>query len=125
MNHIDKNINDKYLFIIQFLNLCGLQIYSITALDNFIFERDLLLKQDTYEKVREIIPLSKKFFSSSYLNALHDNAQQNQKWPLINIVRQFLSSIGYKLVPIRKANGYSKNKQKLYKRFFKIQKLIL
>jgi hypothetical protein len=125
MNHIDKNINDKHLFIIQFLNLCGLQIYSITALDNFIFERDLLLKQDTYEKVREIIPLSKKYFSSSYLNSLHDNAKQNQKWPLINIVRQFLSSIGYKLVPIRKANGYSKNKQKLYKRFFKIQKLIL
>jgi hypothetical protein len=50
---------------------------------------------------------------------------QNQKWPLINIVRQILSSIGYKLVPIRKANGYSKDNQKLYKRLFKIQKLIL
>ena len=48
----------------------------------------------------------------------------NQKWPLINIVRQILNSIGFKLVPIRKANGYTKDKQKIYKRFFKISKLI-
>ena len=125
MNNSDKNNYDKHLFIIHFLNLCGIQILSINDLDNFIFERNLLLNLDTYQKIREIIPQSKKFFSSSYLNALHHNAQHNQKWPLINIVRQFLSSIGFKLVPIRKANGYSKDKQKLYKRFFKIQKLIL
>lgn len=118
-----NNTNKDYT-IIEFFNLCGIPIYSFNDLNNFIFERDLLLNLDTYQKAKLFIPKFKKLFSSSYLNALHDNAQINQKWPFINFVRQILSSIGFKLVPIRKANGYSKDKQKLYKRFFKIQKLI-
>lgn len=116
--------SNKNETIIHFFNLCGINIHSIDNLNNLSFERNLLLNLDTYQKVREIIPQFKKIFSSSYLNALHDNALLNQKWPLINIVRQILSSIGFKLVPIRKANGYSKDKKKLYKRFFIIQKLI-
>lgn len=118
------NNTDKDNTIIEFFNLCGIQILSFNDLNNFIFERDLLLNLDTYQKAKLFIPKFKQIFSSSYLNALHDNAQINQKWPFINFVRQILSSIGFKLVPIRKANGYSKDKQKLYKRFFKIQKLI-
>lgn len=119
------NNTDRDNTIIEFFNLCGIPINSFNDLNNFIFERDLLLNLDTYQNAKLFIPKFKLIFSSSYLNALHDNAQLNQKWPFINFVRQILSSIGFKLVPIRKANGYSKNKLKLYKRFFKIQKLIL
>ena len=118
-------MNNKDFNILNFFKLCGINIDSINSLDNFIFERDLLLNKDTYQKVKLDIPHIKKVFSSSYLNSLHTHAQDKQKWPLINIVRQILNSIGFKLVPIRKANGYSKDKQKLYKRFFRIQKMIL
>ena len=118
-------MNNKDFIILNFLKLCGIQIDTINSLDNFIFERDLLLNKDTYQKVKLNIPEIKNVFSSSYLNSLHKHAEDKQKWPLINIVRQILNSLGFKLVPIRKANGYTKDKQKLYKRFFKIQKLII
>ena len=117
-------MNNKDIIVLNFLNLCGIHSVSIQSLDNIIFERNILLNQDTYQKVREKIPEIKNLFSSSYLNSLHKNAMDNQKWPLINIVRQILNSIGFKLVPIRKANGYTKDKQKIYKRFFKISKLV-
>ena len=116
-------MNNSQTLIINVLNICGININNTESLNNFIFERDLLLNQDTYNKVREKIPDIKNVFSSSYLNSLHKHAQDKQKWPLINIVRQLLNSIGFKLIPIRKANGYTKDKIKLYKRFFIIQKL--
>lgn len=116
-------MNNKEITVLNFLNLCGIHSVSIQSLDNIMFERNILLNQDTYEKVREKIPEIKKIFSSSYLNSLHKDAMDNQKWPLINLVRQILNSIGFNLTPIRKANGYTKDKQKIYKRFFKIQKI--
>jgi hypothetical protein len=117
-------MDKKDVMVLDFLNLCRIKVESIEALDNIIFERDLLLSQDTYNKVREIIPEFKTVFSSSYLNSLHKHADINQKWPLINLLRQILNIYNFKLVPIRKANGYSKNKTKLYKRFFKITKIV-
>ena len=112
------------IIILEFLNICGITVIDINSLNNFIFDRDILLNTETYDKVKNKIPVIKNLFSSSYLNSLHKNAEINQKWPLINFVRQILNTTGFKLIPIRKANGYDKNKKKLYKRFFKIEKLI-
>jgi len=42
----------------------------------------------------------------------------------LNLTRQILKMRGYKMQPIRKANGYSKDGTKLYKRLFKIQKMV-
>jgi hypothetical protein len=117
-------MNNKDIVILDFLNSCGINIIDLNSIENHIFERNILLNQDTYNKVRENIYTIKKFFSSSYLNSLHKNAHDNQKWPLINLVRQIFNSIGFKLIPIRKANGYTKEKKKIYKRFFKIVKMI-
>lgn len=87
-------MNNKDIIV---LNFCGIHSESIQSLDNIIFERNIILNQDTYQKVRVKIPEIKNLFSSSYLNSLHKNAMDNQKWPLINIVRQILNSIGFKL----------------------------
>ena len=35
------------------------------------------------------------------------NAEKDQRWPLINLVRQILHKYGYIMEPIRKADGYS------------------
>lgn len=117
-------MDNKDIIILDFLNICGIKVIDINSLNNFVFERDILLNSDTYHNVKLKFNDIKTLFSSSYLNSLHKNAQINQKWPLINLVRQILNSYGFKLIPIRKANGYDKHKKKLYKRFFKIQKLI-
>jgi len=54
---------------------------------------------------------------------LQKNAEASQKWPLLNLVRQILKSNNYKMDPIRKSNGYTKEGKKKYLRFFVIKKL--
>jgi hypothetical protein len=57
------------------------------------------------------------------MTSLQNTAQKNQKWPLLNLVRQMLKALHYRLIPIRKSNGYNKEGKKLYNRFFKIEKM--
>ena len=83
-----------------------------------------MLSEKTYESVKEKIPDLKKKLSSSSLTSLHKNAKQDQKWPLLNLVRQILKTYNYTMKPIRKANGYTKDGKKKYKRFFIINKLM-
>lgn len=117
--HIDFNV-----FFIHFLNKCGIPCDSIQSLDSISFPRELLLSDEIYEIIKHDIPTLRNFFSSSSMTSLQNTAEKNQKWPLINIVRQLLKRIDYKLTPIRKSDGYTKDKKKKFKRMFIIQKLI-
>jgi hypothetical protein len=54
------------------------------------------------------------------MTSLQKNADIVQKWPLLNFVRQILNTYGYKMEPIRKADGYTLDGVKKYKRYFKI-----
>jgi hypothetical protein len=56
------------------------------------------------------------------MTSLQKNAEQCQKWPLLNLVRQILSVYSYKMTPIRKADGYNNKGIKKYKRYFRIEK---
>ena len=58
----------------------------------------------------------KKQFSSSRLTSLHKNACVNQKWPLLNLLRQLLSVHGFVMKPLRKSDGYDENGVKKYER---------
>jgi hypothetical protein len=88
-----------------------------------LIPRDLLLSNEKYESVREDIEKMKKLYSSGSLTALQKNAEASQKWPLLNLVRQILKSNNFKMDPIRKSNGYTKEWKKKYLRFFAIKKL--
>jgi hypothetical protein len=132
MEHIDYNsffININHLsqeqstFFISFLNKCGISCQSLNTLDNFLFPRELLLCDERYENIKNDIPTLRNYFSSSYMTALQNTAEKNQKWPLINVVRQLLKRLNYKLIPIRKCDGYTKDKKKKFRRMFVIQKL--
>ena len=54
------------------------------------------------------------------MTSLQKKAETNQKWPLLNLIRQILSVYSYHLTPIRKCDGYTAEGVKKFKRYFKI-----
>ena len=91
---------------------------------SFFFSREILLDSNKYVIIREHLQELKKLgFKSSYLTSLQKSSHTKQKWPLLNLVRQLFKCCGYHLKPERVANGYSKDGKKLFKRFFRIEKI--
>lgn len=106
----------------KILNMVDINFDSNVELEIFFIPREILLSDLKYEEVKKLIPDLKKNFSSSYMNSLQKNAEKEQKWPLLNLVRQILNKYNYKMVPIRKSDGYTLEGIKKYKRFFQIIK---
>jgi hypothetical protein len=106
----------------KILNIIGINFESIDNLDNFFIPREQLLCDLKYEEIKILIPELKKKFSSSFMTSLQKNAKQEQKWPLLNLIRQILSAYKYQMEPIRKSDGYTLEGVKKYKRFFQIKK---
>jgi hypothetical protein len=104
------------------LKLIGLEFNSLNELQEQSIPRELLLSDNKYDEVKLHIPYLKKNYSSSFMTSLQKNAEKSQKWPLLNLTRQILNVYGYKMDPIRKANGYTLEGVKKYRRFFVITK---
>lgn len=98
----------------------GLQVNNFDELNNIIISRELLLSEDKYNEIIHLIPKLKKNYSSSFMTSLQKNAEKLQKWPLLNLVRQILHVYNYKMLPIRKSDGYTLQGVKKYKRYFLI-----
>jgi len=109
----------------KILNLSGIKFDSLDELDNLFIEREILLDDELnkYSIVKDQIKSVKKIVSSSNLTCLHENAQINQKWPLLNLVRQILRYYKFNMIPTRKSDGYTLDGVKKFKRFFLIKKL--
>lgn len=103
----------------KILDKCGL----IVCENEILIERDQLLNDFLYEALKPDIEELKKTLSSSFLTSLHKEATTKQKWPLLNLIRQILQVYKYKMYPIRKADGYTKDGTKKYKRYFLIKAL--
>lgn len=106
------------------LNHVGIYFNSIAELEGNFFPREQLLSETKYEVVKQYIPALKKKFSSTFMTSLQKKAETNQKWPLLNLIRQILLVYNYHLTPIRKCDGYTPDGVKKYKRFFKIVRKI-
>ena len=105
----------KSKIVKQFLNKCSIVFEDFNQLDGMLIPRDLLLSKDKYEIVKEDIDKMRKLYSSGSLTSLQKTAKDNQKWPLLNLVRQILKSNNFKMDPIRKSNGYTKeSKENIY-----------
>jgi hypothetical protein len=107
------------------LKLIGFEFDELTDMDGIIIPRETLLSDAIYDKIKTKIPELKKVYSSSFMTSLQKNADKSQKWPLLNLVRQILNVYHYKMEPIRKADGYTLEGVKKYRRFFQIKKKIL
>ena len=110
-------------YIKSFLNKCKILINEFDDLNGFLLPREIFLDTDVYNSVKEDISILKQVFTSSALTSLQSNAEENQKWPLLNLVRQILRSCHYKMTPKRVSAGYTKDGKKIYKRMFIINKL--
>ena len=108
----------------KFLKKCSINYENIEEIDGMMVPRDTLLSQDRYEVIKEDIEKMKKLYSSGSLTSLQKNAKDNQKWPLLNLVRQILKSNDFQMEPVRKSNGYTPEGKKKYLRFFKIKKIV-
>ena len=110
--------NNFLLEILQKLNITC----SYEELDGFMIERASLLNNELYKKLYQEIPKIKNILSSSKYNSVHSVAEEKQKWPLINLLRQLLKQYNFTLTPKRISDGYDEEGKKKYKRFFIINK---
>jgi hypothetical protein len=106
----------------KILNIVGIYFNEISEIEGVFFSREQLISENKYNQIKEFIPELKKTFSSSFMTSMQKNAETNQRWPLLNLIRQILSVYNYTLYPVRKCDGYTKEGVKKYKRFFKIVK---
>ena len=116
-------MNNKEKSIYIFLNKCNIVFNDIQLLDGMLIPRELLLSEQKYKDISNNIIELRQIFSSSCLTSLQTTAPGKQKWPLLNLVRQILKAIDYKMTPQRKSNGYTKDGKKKYRRLFVINKL--
>ena len=107
--------------ILKFLKKCDLIKENEEELEGLVILRDSLLSKDKYEEVKAHINELKKIHSSSALTALQSTALKNQRWPLLNLVRQILRANGYIMRPNRQSNGYDDDGRKKYIRYFIIE----
>ena len=102
--------------------IIGFEMNSFDELNGLTVPRENLLSDIKYDELKHLIPDLKKKYSSSLMTSLQKNAEKSQKWPLLNLIRQILHVYGYKMEPIRKADGYTLEGVKKYRRFFLIYK---
>jgi|TARA_B110000093_G_C12972327_1_gene413450 hypothetical protein len=119
--HEINTTTDKQISNENVNNTIGMDFDTI---DGLFIPRDMLLDESKYNSVKDDISDLKKKLSSSSLTSLQNNAKTNQKWPLINLIRQILHVYRYNMVPIRKSDGYTKDGVKKFKRFFQIKKTV-
>lgn len=105
------------------LTTVGIPFQELKDIDGVIIEREILLNENKYDTIKSKIPELKNYLSSSCLTSLQKDALSKQRWPLLNLVRQILKIYYFKMEPIRKSNGYTKEGKKLYKRFFLLKKM--
>jgi hypothetical protein len=89
-------------------------------LNDSLVQREILLDSNKYEEIKPLISELKQNMNSTFLTALHNDADEKQRWPLLNLVRQILHVYKYKMTPIRKSDGYTVDKKKKFRRFFLI-----
>lgn len=108
-------------FLIEILNKINIDC-NFENLDGLIIDRATLLDNSLYKKIYEEIPKLKNILSSSKFTSVHSVAEEKQKFPVINLLRQLLKQYNFELIPKRISDGYDDSGKKKYKRFFIINK---
>jgi len=107
---------------LNILNIVGIECKNAQELEGLMIPREQLLCNAKYEEIKKWIPELRANYSSSFMTGLQQNAEKRQKWPVLNLVRQILAVHKLHMEPIRKADGYTVDGVKKYKRFFLIER---
>ena len=118
---MDKQTSNNKL-VIDFFNRCNIKCEDIEKLDGITIARDSLIVPELYNNIKIDISEFKSILHSSVYTSVQKNAEQNQRWPLLNLIRQLLRRYDYDLKPKRQADGYTKDGKKKFKRSFEIKK---
>lgn len=113
----------KTKVILDFLNKGNIVCTQLNDLNGMLLPREIFFNETIYKQLKEKIPELKNIFSSSYLTGLQAPAEDLQKWPQLNLMRQILRSCNFKLTPKRVSDGYTIDGKKKYKRMFIIEKM--
>ena len=109
--------------VLDFLKQCNIKLDDANQLEGLMLPRNMLLSDSVYNYIKPAIIDLKKKFSSSSLTSLQKKAGKEQKWPLLNLVRQILKVKYYRMKPYRKSAGKDASGKKRYIRYFLIEKL--
>tara|TARA_Y100001970_G_scaffold37677_1_gene46558 strand:- start:13159 stop:13530 length:372 start_codon:yes stop_codon:yes gene_type:complete len=109
--------------LLDILKKCNIIIEDNNLISGLIIPREILLSKEKFIELSDEIKTVKKKFSSSRLTALQSTAKDNQRWPLLNLVRQLLKASNIRMVPKRVSDGYDKNGKKKFKRYFILEEL--
>ena len=109
--------------LLDILKKCNIVIEDNNLISGLLIPREILLSKEKFIELSDEIKIIKKKFSSSRLTALQSTAKDNQKWPLLNLVRQLLKASNIRMVPKRVCDGYDKNGKKKFKRYFILEEL--
>ena len=115
--------NQQAEYIKTFLIKCKIIMNTFDDLNGMLIPRDIFLDNELYNSVKEDISILKQVFTSSALTSLQSTAENTQKWPLLNLVRQILRSCNYIMTPKRLSAGYTKEGKKIYRRMFIVEKM--
>ena len=105
-------MNEKNIVLIDFFNKCGLKCKTLQELSGKQIPREVLLDLNLYNNLYGSISELKEIYSTTKTTCLQSSAESNQKWPLLNLVRQVLKLNKFNLIPIRVSNGYAKDGKK-------------
>ena len=121
MDNLEKEDNSEISIVLFFLNNCGIICSNLDELNGIVVIRETLLSDAIYDKLKPELPKLKLILSSTNYTSMQKDADKNQQWPLINLVRQILRKYNYQLSPKRLCDGYTKDGIKKYKRIFEIK----
>lgn len=119
---MESESNAHQQAILEFLRTAGLLVQSdISGLAGQVIPRETLVSHEKYVDCQAKLAVLKEWMSSSRLSCLQSTAEANQRWPLLNAVRQLLRLHNFKMTPFRLSDGYAKDGKKKLKRFFLVE----
>ena len=107
---------------VQLLVAVGINASSFEGLHGMQLDRDVLIRPDAYTSAAVMIPQLRQRFSSTHLTCLQGHAPGQQRWPLLNLVRQVLRACGIDMMSKRVSAGYCPGRIKQYRRIFELRR---
>lgn len=109
--------------LVLIFNMINIKIEKLEQLNNCVYSRDNFISRVNFNNISFLLPKLRNEYPGKIPSNLSDYSLRQQRWPLLNIVRQSLKYYNYIMIPIRESKKNNKNDKRQYNRFFKITKI--